>query len=569
MKTPIKLDIEAGAEWLLPAAKRWLEQAKRAMRTPLGAKVFDLPSGEKVTVQWRQGLDYVRISGGKVWYPVGVALPNPYPYAAAPTATDTQTYAFSGTDCGGGWPSIVRYTRSYSDGSSCGCEGELRQDSTYCTVGSSGAWTDTYTGYPVVNGFTTDGFIGYPGYVYNGPPAFASGNTTITIISGQISGNIVSVVFSPDEYYQGMLSSLSVLTVPWETAEEATARRVALFLGNSDDVKTAMSVSSFSTPTTWDYAIKHSAPLSNNTYREQLITSTITTTTISDTSNNLTQPGVKISRRTAQLSYGAELGTVEGTLTETVTGHYTNDTLVLLSRIDTYDNWYSGDISQPPSGASTASKLRNAALVDGSAHGFGLVWSGEYTAAGSYFSDSAFGAPDTGYPGVTYSPPQPAYRNTLVGALPAFVSQYRTSVPIKYDESGTLASAAWNDSAMQGITELTLIIFSPVKDGISLGMFSSVSDRTGATEFQLEGRATFTYKHATGSVTFSKLTQIQPGVRFQVPLGVPFPSYNSIVLYTGVKWKDVVLGAKQLKTDLLAGVADKFMAAVLVAAGEL
>lgn len=64
MKNPIKLDIEAGAEWLLPAAKRWLEQAKRAMRTPLGAKVFELPSGEKVTVQWRQGLDYVRISGG-------------------------------------------------------------------------------------------------------------------------------------------------------------------------------------------------------------------------------------------------------------------------------------------------------------------------------------------------------------------------------------------------------------------------------------------------------------------------------------------------------------------------
>lgn len=64
MKTPVKLDIEAGAKWLLPAAKRWLEQAKRVMRTPLGAKVFDLPGGEKVTVQWRQGLDYVRISAG-------------------------------------------------------------------------------------------------------------------------------------------------------------------------------------------------------------------------------------------------------------------------------------------------------------------------------------------------------------------------------------------------------------------------------------------------------------------------------------------------------------------------
>lgn len=68
MKTPIKLDIEPGAEWLLPAAKRWLEQAKRVMRTPLGAKVFDLPSGEKVTVQWRQGLDYVRISGAGLPY---------------------------------------------------------------------------------------------------------------------------------------------------------------------------------------------------------------------------------------------------------------------------------------------------------------------------------------------------------------------------------------------------------------------------------------------------------------------------------------------------------------------
>lgn len=63
MKNPIKLDIEPGTEWLLPVAKRWLEQAKRAMRTPIGSKVFDLPTGEKVTINWRQGVDYVRIGG--------------------------------------------------------------------------------------------------------------------------------------------------------------------------------------------------------------------------------------------------------------------------------------------------------------------------------------------------------------------------------------------------------------------------------------------------------------------------------------------------------------------------
>ena len=63
MKTPIKLDIETGTEWLLPAAKRWLEQAKKAMRTQLGAKVFDLPTGEKVTINWRPEQEYIRIKG--------------------------------------------------------------------------------------------------------------------------------------------------------------------------------------------------------------------------------------------------------------------------------------------------------------------------------------------------------------------------------------------------------------------------------------------------------------------------------------------------------------------------
>lgn len=78
MKPPVKLDIDQGGEWLLPAAKRWLAEAKRLTKLPFGSKVFPLPSGEKVTVNWRQGADYIRISAPSTPYCSLGAVDTPY-----------------------------------------------------------------------------------------------------------------------------------------------------------------------------------------------------------------------------------------------------------------------------------------------------------------------------------------------------------------------------------------------------------------------------------------------------------------------------------------------------------
>lgn len=70
LPSPIKLDIEPGVEWLLPAAKRWLAQAKKIGRS-VGSKVFLLDTGERASVTWGPSLDYIRIIAAKLGKVVG------------------------------------------------------------------------------------------------------------------------------------------------------------------------------------------------------------------------------------------------------------------------------------------------------------------------------------------------------------------------------------------------------------------------------------------------------------------------------------------------------------------
>lgn len=62
---PTKLDVQPGGEWLVPAAKRWLEQAKLAMGR-VGSKVV-MADSATVTLAWGPALDYIRISAPSVW----------------------------------------------------------------------------------------------------------------------------------------------------------------------------------------------------------------------------------------------------------------------------------------------------------------------------------------------------------------------------------------------------------------------------------------------------------------------------------------------------------------------
>lgn len=57
---PVKLDIDSGAEWLLPVAKRWLAHGKSVVGR-IGSKFCTLPGGEQVTLTWTPWLEYIRI----------------------------------------------------------------------------------------------------------------------------------------------------------------------------------------------------------------------------------------------------------------------------------------------------------------------------------------------------------------------------------------------------------------------------------------------------------------------------------------------------------------------------
>jgi len=346
------------------------------------------------------------------------------------------------------------------------------------------------------------------------------------------------------------------------------ARKLAWYRKNSEAVIAELLGAGKSLPRGWDYSIKRAAPRSNNTYRKTLMTNTVQDAVVSDTSAGLTTSGTKITQRAATLEYGGRRETIIGQLTQTLTEHK-NNSYSFFSREDTYTNWYVPPGTANPSGASYEAKLLHAVLLDNSNYGFGLVWDGAVQALGGYHKDSTFSAPATYSPAV-YSPPPPEFKNTLAGVAPAFVRQYRKDVPVVYDKENLgLGNTAWNDSAMSAGMRVVLILFGPVKDGVSFGVFSDPADRMGATQFEVYGKAKFKYDAEDGSLSFvgwgdhHAVADI-PRVPQSEAL-VPWPAYNCVVRYESLKWPDVVGAAQSKSKQRKDGGGDRFMNAVLAA----
>lgn len=366
------------------------------------------------------------------------------------------------------------------------------------------------------------------------------------------------------------------------------ARRKAWFKKNSDTALDQLKEGTFVLPASWDYQIKRQCPVSNNTRRPIIISATFVgaiTLPFGTLGGAVGSTSSESSTRTTTLTYTTPVIQPDGSTVNEVRTQVIVGTLLkvrtrvvenfTISEQRTYLSWYvsSGTSVPPDVTAAIALRIQHQFLTDKSNNGWGLFWSGAVTVGTPYFSDSVFGAPSNliFYAAGNLTPP---YINTLVGTAPPFLLTYHKDVPPEYTApippATSTGSTVFNDSAMYGVTEVTLIPFSLVKNGESLGMFPDASDITGATQFEYYGKAAYRFDWQTGQLVFKRWAPVTNSSGAEVdslianlPAGVALPTYNCVVRYTGLQWEDIQVAAKTAKSDRAAGNGDKILAEIL------
>jgi hypothetical protein len=353
----------------------------------------------------------------------------------------------------------------------------------------------------------------------------------------------------------------------WNAAQVELLLRKKLWLKkNSDAVIEQLKAGTFSLPPSWDYALKANALTSEHTYRPLLPTAEfpVPDVIMSDTSAELTQAGVKVSRRTTTITYTAlavrrdqlpevptgvtvedtDVGSemvvrkytqiIDGALTQVVTEHRGGNSYVGYSRADTYLNWYVPLDGQVPSGIE--SNFAHQFLRDGGTHlGMGLLWNG--VVQQGYNPNSTTGTPGSPLNYFGYTPAYPAASNTLAGTAPALILLWHNTVKPTYRK--TNGDTAWNDSALMGGEVVNIILYGPMKDEEDLGMFG---DTEGAQATAVYGKAVYSYKYETGAFSFVKWVEPTTST---IPFADPESGdRNALVQYLGLQWPDVITAAR-------------------------
>lgn len=365
----------------------------------------------------------------------------------------------------------------------------------------------------------------------------------------------------------------------WAAGQAALKlRRRNWFKKNHDSVLAQLAAGGgLALPVAWDYAIKCGAPVSTHTYRPIVASVAYADSTVSDTRGS-NGSGTVVVQRVTTVNYRIPVVQSDGTSVteqreEVITGtqtqrwqrHTTADigTPTPLSEHITLENWYE------PTAFNTAGSLAEMPLMfhqlvndkKTASRGTKLFWSGEVEYQSFFRPDSSFGAPayTVGFDGA-YTPPIPAYLNTLRATVPEFMLTYRQDVPIKYDATGALASTDWNDSALQDGQSVSVIVFGPQ----GKGMFGEWDE--GDTSAEVFGTAT--YQYDAGYFTLSGWTPAEPAAGKNLVPVSSAPTSNAIVKYNGLVWADVIAGARADNAQLRAPTspAQQFTAAILAAA---
>ena len=302
----------------------------------------------------------------------------------------------------------------------------------------------------------------------------------------------------------------SQLAVDWAEAQASLKlRRKNWFKKNHDTVIAQIKTGALPLPDGWSYFVKAKAPVSDHTFRPILMNATYVDSSSTDSSGNLhysraTTLSYDISvdgvmQRREEVFYGTK-SLINTPATATYPGH----------RVKTFVNWWPASterVSECWISARRKLIMRDKSEQD---QGAGLFWNGSVTMTPTYADseNSRYGFPSFNVITLTYTPPLPPFSDTLSGTAPQFVLDYRRDVPIKYNKEGA-GNTAWNDSALVDKTTITLIPFSPVKNGESLGMFwdsySLDPDNTGIKSFDsllIFGSAQYHYVYATVEIIF-------------------------------------------------------------------
>lgn len=434
---------------------------------------------------------------------------------------------------------------------------------------ASGAWVDlgyeaalaadeqARTGGKAIEVVTSDGeLLGYEpvtisGYTLGTTLWNGSGTTTLFETIGGITSPHHDLFFDVPEDCIYPITEIppaypgTGLPGTWEAdwvaaVEQGKEREKAWLQKVSQETLTALRDGTLTIPTAWEYALKKNAPTSNNTRRPVLLTATYSDETVSDSSSNLTSPGVKITQRSTLLSYATptEAGlehheaSVVGVRTQTVSEHKDMyGAPAMLSRVDEFEQWYEPTIS--PS-VDVEQWLPHAYLKDKTSHGLGLFWTGAYQASGGYYADSSFSAPTYDLVKAEYIPPAPAYFNTLAGTAAVFTLEYHIKQkPVyKLGEGDT----TWLSSALMPGQTIKVIPLGLVRNDENIGMFA-----VDATHVEIYGYAVFIYDYNTGSINFGRWVSLPNGeekIRVQIPVDHELES-NALVIYGGIKWDDV------------------------------
>ncbi|MFA6064064.1 MAG: hypothetical protein WC736_15855 [Gallionella sp.] len=378
-----------------------------------------------------------------------------------------------------------------------------------------------------------------------------------------------------------------IYPVPATPPDIFNTRRTAWFKKNSDETIAALPTAAL--PASWDYQVKTQIDLDYTRFRladnsfagrhtvMPLIMSVDYVDVVeSDTSAGLTQAGTMVSRRTTTFEYTdangvSQSAVVNGYLTQVVTRHNNSSGSQLgLSHTSAYQNWYALNLTQAttspygefPDGTqyndyatfwyvgADAGGLSYQFVVagEGRSADAGLVWNGSVQSG--YASDSKW-RPYTGpanpltYAG--YTPPVPAYSNTLVGTAAPLYLQYHNTVLPEYVSDTAQSSTVMNNSAMFHIRQVELIPFSLISpDGANLGMFADPSETD--TQVEVTGKAIYDFDWQTGALTFNSWRALDTPAIVTV---TGRPDYNCLVGYVwdtpDEMWPDV---AEYLRTKI-------------------
>ena len=370
----------------------------------------------------------------------------------------------------------------------------------------------------------------------------------------------------------------------WAAGQDVLKRRRRnWFKQNHDSVLAQLAAGEGSAlPIAWDYVIKCGAPVSTHTYRPIVASVAYADSTVSDT-RDANDSGTVVVQRVTTVNYRIPVVQSDGTSVieqreEVITGtqtqrwqRHTTDGIgapTPLSEHITLENWYEPTAFNTAGHAAEMPLMFHQLVNDKKtvSRGTKLFWSGEVEYQSFFRPDSSFGAPayTVGFDDA-YTPPIPAYLNTLRATAPEFVLTYRQDAPIKYDATGALASTDWNDSALQDGQSVNIIVFGPQDKG----MFGEWNE--GDTSAEVFGTAT--YQYDAGYFTLSGWTPADTtsGQNLVPVISAPTsnaPTSNAIVKYNGLVWADVIAGAKADNAKLRAPTtpAQQFTAAILAAA---